>query len=136
MAGWARTKQKYPLAWVFLFVHDIIQYMERLHTREIIPDKRKELVVGLKEKGIENPEVLEALNVWTAERERIVEGFGNTPEARLGFEVDRAKLYADGGYRDEALDMLHEALYVAQQENRPQLEERIRKEIDGMERIG
>lgn len=95
----------------------------------MVPNERVELIRRMREKGLESEEALRALNTWTAGRERMVEALGRTPEARLGFEVDRAKLYADAGYIDEALDTIYDALHVAQQEGETELEERIRKEI-------
>ncbi len=94
-----------------------------------VPDKRKELINGLREKGIENPEVLSALNAWTIEQEEKVETAGNTPEARVKLEIDRAKLYAESDYIDEALDTLYDALYIAQSEGLYDFEGEIRKEI-------
>lgn len=99
------------------------------------PDKRKELVKGLREKGIEDGEVREALNAWTIEQEEKVEAAGGAAEARIGFEIARAKLYVEGDYIEEALDTLYEALYVVQQEGRNEFEEKLRKEIALLEAV-
>lgn len=102
---------------------------EKMHQREAAPDKRKELVKGLRERGMESKEVREALVAWTIEQEEKVTASGRTPEARIGFEIERAKLYAEGDCIDEALDTLYDALYLAQEEGVELLERRIRKEI-------
>lgn len=72
---------------------------------EVGTDTHKELISGLRERGIEDAAVREALNAWTLEQEEKVEAAGRTPEARIGFEIDRVRLYAEGEYI---------ALYVAQ----------------------
>lgn len=103
---------------------------------DAVPNERNEVIRRLRDTGMESREAIRAFDAWAAGRERMVESLGRTPEARLGFEVDRAGLYAEGGYINEALDTLYDALYVAQQENEPELEERIRTEIaklDAME---
>ena len=109
---------------------------EQIHIQETAPDKRKELVKGLRERGIDSKEVREALDVWTIEQEKKVEAAGRTPEARIGFEIERAKLYAEVGFIDEALNTLDDALYLTQEEGVGLLERKIRQEIaiiEGME---
>lgn len=106
---------------------------EQMRSIEALLDKRAELIKGLREKGIEDPEVLKALDKWTVEQEQKVEAAGGTREAQLSFEIDRAKVYAEGDYIDEALDTLYDALYIAQQENKAELEGRIRSEIAAVE---
>ncbi|KKT42998.1 MAG: hypothetical protein UW32_C0003G0101 [Candidatus Wolfebacteria bacterium GW2011_GWE2_44_13] len=114
---------------------EAVDGFKRLEGAEIGSDSRKPLIEGLYKKGIKHAEVLEALTAWTIEREKIVEALGRTLEACIGFEIDRANIYAEGGYRNEALDVLYEALYIAQQENKLELEleKEIRKEIAQMD---
>ena len=54
------------------------------------------------------------------------------PKNSIEFEIKRARLYFDAGYRDDAIDCLDDALYQAQQQNQVSLQKDIISEIDGM----
>lgn len=94
---------------------------------------RDQVVDGLKSGGVENPEVKEKLIEWTIKQEEKVELAGRTVEARINFEMEKAMLYFEGGYADEAFETLDAALYVAEQEDRDDLADKISNEILKME---
>jgi len=77
---------------------------------------RGQLVELLKTKGFEDHETQRILNAWTKEQEDLVESLG-IREARITFELNRAQLYFDSGFMQDSMQALHDALYVAQQEN-------------------
>lgn len=90
---------------------------------------RSQIVEGLRSLGVEDPEVKEKLIEWTVKQEEKVESAGRTVKARVDFEIERARLYFDGGYMDEAWEALEAALLMAEQESRDDL---IRKTHDEM----
>ena len=94
---------------------------------------RDQVVDGLRSSGIENPEVKEKLIEWTIKQEEKVESAGRTVEARVNFEIERARLYHESGYGGEALETLEAVLYVAEQEKRDDLAEKISDEISRMQ---
>jgi hypothetical protein len=47
--------------------------------------------------------------------------------------MDRAKIYGEGNYIEEALDTLYDALYIAQSEGLYDFEGKVRKEIEALE---
>ena len=94
---------------------------------------RGQVVDGLRSGGVEDQEVKEKLIEWVIKQEEKVESAGRTVEARVNFEIEKAKLYFEGGYIDEALKTLNLALYVAEQENRDDLAEKISDEISRIE---
>ena len=94
---------------------------------------KDQVVDGLRSGGIEDSEVKEKLIEWTIKREEKVESAGRTVEARVNFEIEKAKLDFEGGYIDEAFETLDAVLYVAEQENRNDLIEIISDEILRME---
>jgi len=94
---------------------------------------RDQVVDGLRSGGIEDSEVNKKLIEWTIKQEERVESAGRTVEARVNFEIEKAKLYFEGGYIDEAFETLDAVLYVAEQENRNDLIEIISDEILRME---
>jgi|GEM_PF-1203546 len=98
-------------------------------------EKRKKLVEELWNKGIEDEEVKEMLQKWTIEQEEKVERAGATLGARVNFELERAKVYRDAGYLDDALDTLYDTLDMVEQENNRELEEKIRGEIETINNI-
>ncbi|MBI4224719.1 MAG: hypothetical protein HY617_00135 [Candidatus Sungbacteria bacterium] len=76
---------------------------------------RQKVIEGLRKKGIDDPEVYSALNKWTQKREMFAEAVG-TRAAQILFELDRAALYHEGGYTEEALEVLYDARTIAEQE--------------------
>ena len=87
----------------------------------------------MREKGIEDLEVKEKLIQWTIKQEEKVESAGRTVEARVCFEIERARLYFDGGYMGEAWETLEAALIMAEQENQNELIRKIHDEMLKME---
>ncbi len=94
------------------------------------PEKRKKLIEGLRDKGIENEGTVKLLQEWMIEQEEKVERAGATLEARVNFEFEQAMIYKEAGYFEEALDALYDILDMVEQENNSTLEEKIRKEIE------
>ena len=94
---------------------------------------RDQVIDGLRSGGIEDSEVNKKLIEWTIKQEERVESAGRTVEARVNFEIEKAKLYFEGGYTDESFETLNFALYVAEQEKRDDLAEKISDEISRIE---
>ncbi len=96
------------------------------------PDKAKKLAEELKNRGVENVEVKSELEAWAKEQEHKVEEGGGTPELRIAFEIDRARLYAAADRYDEALETLEWARYAALQEGRLELAAMVDEEINSI----
>lgn len=88
----------------------------------------QQLTLLLKEKGIEDPNVKELLNNWTIEQEKQVNK-SNTPDAEIQFNLQRARLYLEAGYVEEALENFEAAQTQAWNEHRTELHEAITQEI-------
>ena len=90
----------------------------------ILNDKPEEtgqlLVKLLREKGPEDPEVCAILQLWTRQQEKIVEA-ANTSEAAIQFNLRRARLYFEAGYKDEAWKNFEAAHTQAYQEGMDEL---------------
>lgn len=80
----------------------------------------KDVKVALAQQTILEPEVKQLLTEWTMNQEEKVEK-ATTKESQLlawvSFERERAKLYMDGDYKQEAGQALNDALTIAGQEN-------------------
>lgn len=70
----------------------------------------KKLIRLLKEKGVEDPETREILNSWIYSREKEIEKLEGEPYrlAQISFNIQRACIYFQGGYAEEALTDLEE----------------------------
>lgn len=105
---------------------------EAQETREVVLDKREELIGLLSEKGLEDSEARRAFDEWVGEKELLAEKEG--PVARIGMEVEIAEVsfygYCDA---DDVLDMLYNTLEMAKGEELPELEEKVRKIIRRIE---
>ena len=92
--------------------------------------QRDWLVLGLKEKGPQDPETAKLLQDWTLAQEAMVEAAKNTIDARTDFELKRAALYWDAGFEDDAWRTWDDVFLCAEQEGRADLCEKIRQAID------
>ncbi len=100
-----------------------------------VPEKpklglRDWLVMGLKEKGPQDPETARLLQEWTIAQEAMVEAAGRTIEARTDFELSRAALYWEAGFQDDVWRTWDDIFLCAEQEGRADLCEKIRQAID------
>ena len=77
--------------------------------------ERDVLVDALKTKGIDDVEARELLVAWTEKQEQKVETIG-TREAQIQFEIDRAELYIEAGFKDDGIQALEDALTIATNE--------------------
>ena len=66
--------------------------------------------------GFENPDARKLLDEWIIGQEQYVESVG-TREAQLDFEIGRAELYFNAGLKEQALEALEDAGYIALEEN-------------------
>ncbi len=100
--------------------------------RESSPSEKELIINALRKDGIENPKVKEMLILWVTEQEEKVNSNKNKSEfieARINLEIEKAKIYYAGGYKDEAYDTLNEAMNESDSEDRPDLTEKIQNEI-------
>lgn len=109
--------------------------MEKEPTFENKESPEQQLVRLLKEKGAGDPETSEFLDIWTREQEKQVEQ--STGEdyhiAQIQFNLKRARLYLEAGYREEALENFEAAKMQAWNEQRDELFQTIMKELDQIE---
>lgn len=89
------------------------------------------LIALLKERGIDDGETKEMLVRWTEEQEKKVEALG-TREAQVEFEIERAELYLDSGFREEGVQTLEDALMIAAQEGLDELAEKIENKLSAL----
>jgi hypothetical protein len=87
------------------------------------------LVRLLKEKGVEDPETRNLLINWTIEQERLVEASAD-PEASIQFNLRRARLYFEAGYKDEAFENFEAAKTQAWNEHRDEPCQAIAEEME------
>ncbi|MCK4354837.1 hypothetical protein KAW43_00580 [Candidatus Parcubacteria bacterium] len=107
---------------------------EKLPTFEFKKEEEPEqkLIRLLKEKGVEDPEARKLLLSWTIEQEKQVEK-SDDPEAPIQFNLRRARLYFDAGYRKAADENFEAARTQAWNENKKKLYQAIMKEMDEIE---
>ncbi|MBU0476884.1 hypothetical protein KKB68_02680 [Patescibacteria group bacterium] len=94
----------------------------------------QELIRLLKERreGVEDPEVRALLTRWTTKQEKQVEE-SDDPEAPIRFNLRRARLYLEAGYREEAFENFEAARMQAWNEHREELCQATMKEMDEIE---
>jgi len=90
------------------------------------------LLKDMKEKGVENPEVMKLLDNWTREQEKKVEQTDD-PEAPIKFNLLRARLYFKAGYVEEAFENFEAARMQAWNEGRDELYQSIMEEMNQIE---
>lgn len=86
----------------------------------------------LRTKGVEDPETRALLIEWT-ERQEAQADARNVSRANIEVNVERGKLYAEGGYFEEALEVLEDARMQAFQENEHDLYDAIMQQMDAVE---
>ncbi len=108
---------------------------EKELTFETKESPEQQLVRLLKEKGVEDPEAREFLDIWTREQEKQVEQ--STGEeyhiAQIQFNLKRARLYFEGGFVEEAFKNFEAARMQAWNEQKDELYQAIMKEMDQVE---
>jgi hypothetical protein len=93
--------------------------------------ERTVLVDVLKTRGIEDVEARELLVAWTEKQEQKVESAG-TREAQIQFEIDRAELYIESGFKDDGAQALEDALTIATQEGLEDLVKLIEEKLSSI----
>lgn len=116
--------------------------MEKEPTFENEENPEQQLVELLREKGkfifnlnkgVEDPEVRELLDSWTREQEKRVEQSDDYSLEQIKFNLERACLYFEAGYVDEAFENFEAARMQALYEHRKELYQAIMKEMDEIE---
>lgn len=102
---------------------------EKIPTFKNQESPEQKLIQSLKDNGIENPETKELLLAWTQEQEQRAEK-SNDPEASIKLNLQRARLYFNAGYIDEAYENFEAARTQAHQENKDKLLQAIGDEMD------
>src|ERR1041384_6393699 len=82
--------------------------------------EKQRLLALLREKGIDDPDVLELVNQWYREQEALAEEEG-TARARILFHMELVDVYIAYGDLDGALESVNHVLYQAQQEGELEL---------------
>ncbi len=85
---------------------------------------KQDLIRFLKEKGKDDPDAFRMLQDWLAMKEAVAEQ-AETLDARVDFELERAEVYFLSGYVDYVHEVFHDVLYMARQEGREDLCEKI-----------
>ncbi len=106
--------------------------MEEISLFENKESTEQHLARLLKEKGAENSETRNLLDIWTREQEEQVEK-ENNPVAAIELNLKRARLYFAAGYADEAFENFEAARMQAWNENREELYQAIMAEMDKLE---
>jgi len=111
--------------------------MEKKSAFENTESSERKLVRLLKEKGVEDPEAREFLDIWTREQEKQVEQ--STGEeyyiAQIQFNLKRARLYFQSGYIGEAFENFEAARMQAWNKRREDLYQEIMDEMDKLENL-
>lgn len=102
---------------------------EKLPTIENEENLEQQVIILLKEKGVEDPEARDILIRWTIEQEIQVEN-SNDPEAPIQFNLRRARLYLEAGLTEGAFENFEAAQTQAQNEHKDELYQAIEKEIN------
>ncbi|MDZ7586284.1 MAG: hypothetical protein U0946_00900 [Patescibacteria group bacterium] len=103
--------------------------MEKEPTFENEEGPEQQLVRLLKEKGVEDPEARNFLDIWTREQEKLVEQSDDYHFEQIQFNLRRARLYFEAGYVDEAFENFEAARTQAWNEQRNELYQAIMKEM-------
>lgn len=106
--------------------------MEKISSFENKESVEQRLVSLLKEKGVEDPETKNLLDMWTRELEERVEK-ENNPVATIELNLKRARLYFKAGYIDESFENFEAARTQAWNEGREELYQMIMAEMDKLE---
>jgi len=77
---------------------------EKFPTQEFSPEEQ-ELILKLRERGVDDEKTKEALLNWT-EAQEIKANAINTSRANIEFNIRRAKLYYAAGFMAEAWDVI------------------------------
>lgn len=109
--------------------------MEKEPTFENKESPEQQLVRLLKEKGVEDPETREFLDIWTREQEKQIEqSTGDEYSiAQIQFNLRRARLYFTAGYIEEAFENFEGARIQAYNEQRNELYQAIMEEMNKIE---
>ncbi len=69
--------------------------------------RRERLVKGLREKGPDDLEVKAELQAWYEYQESVR---GSEPGSEINDMIEQAELFRDAGFREQAIDILNDAL--------------------------
>lgn len=86
---------------------------------------KQELISALREKGKDDPETFEMLQLWLETKEAEVDQAGRTDDAVIAFELERAELYFLSGYTDFAAEAFDDAETFAEQTGRLDLRDKV-----------
>ncbi len=120
------------------FIINLKYMMEKEPTfenKENFEQRLVRLLKEMKQKEVEDPEVMKLLHDWTCEQEKRVEQStgDNYNIAQIQFNLKRARLYFEAGYTDEAFENFEAARMQAWNEQRDKLFQEIMQEMDRIE---
>ena len=107
---------------------------EKIPTPEFSPEEQ-ELIIKLRERGVDDEKTKEALLAWT-EAQEIEANAINTPRANIELNMKRAKLYSAAGFTSEAWDVLESVRTQATNEGEDDLYAESMRMMDGMDAAG
>ncbi len=106
---------------------------ERPPSFESNESREEKMVRIFRERGLGDAEAMKLLIEWTQEREAKNEKSEDRTEARILFELDRARLYIEIGNHDGAGEAYEDARTMAWNENRHELYQTIMAEMDKLD---
>lgn len=94
---------------------------------EVKETDRQKLVALIKEKGLTDPQAIVLFNEWSKEQEKKAEQFIDREyiEKQIELDFEKAQIYFEAGYTDEALEEFNQVLDRCEQENMEELFHRI-----------
>jgi hypothetical protein len=95
-----------------------------------IEEKRNSLIGGIRTKGLEDPQVLEAYRGWIQEKEA---GAGESLRDRISVIQDQAAILEDAGRLQDAFEELLYARQLAEQEGDEQAFKYVEAELDKLD---
>lgn len=96
---------------------------------------RRELVDLLKkEGGLENPNARDLFIAWSEIREVQIDKAADKVLAQIEFERERARVYFEAGYMEEAVIAFNDTLNICKGEGRDKLAQEIMEEIEKLKK--
>lgn len=78
--------------------------------------RRSAVVAMIAERGLESGEAKEMLNRWISETSKRMDSEDSGPLSRINFQIELAELLLEAGEKEEAEEVLWEALFIADSE--------------------
>lgn len=103
--------------------------------QESIESLKQRVVEALRQKGLEDPESIQLFTEWAKKQEAQVESAGSVEQSReiqIRFEIERADIYNDAGFKSEAAVALEDARTIASNEGLDSLQKEIEQKLNSL----